>query len=108
MLPALTIGAAGCVDGPLNMAPELWVEIWNAYGDGDLGRAEAAQDRASEVAALVRRFGLHATVKAVLSERLGIDCGEPRRPGLALSDEQRAAVLETADQLRLTRVAVVR
>ena len=31
MLPALTIGATGCVDGPPNVAPELWVEIWNAY-----------------------------------------------------------------------------
>ena len=25
MLPALTIGASGCVDGPPNIAPELWV-----------------------------------------------------------------------------------
>ena len=46
MLPALTIGASGCVDGPPCAAPELWVDIWNAYGDGDLARAEAAQDRA--------------------------------------------------------------
>jgi len=49
MLPALTIGASGCVDGPPNVAPELWVEIWNAYNDGDIHRAEAAQEKASQV-----------------------------------------------------------
>ena len=49
MLPALTIGATGCVDGPPNMAPELWVEIWNAYTAGDMARAEAAQERGTRV-----------------------------------------------------------
>ena len=106
MLPALTLGATGCIDGPPNMAPELWVEIWQAYQDGDLKRAEAAQDRATEVTNLVRRFGLHATTKAVLSERLGIDCGDPRPPGLPLTAEQRQQVLARAAELGLTRVTV--
>ena len=106
MLPALTIGATGCVDGPPNMAPELWVEIWNAYNDGDIARAEAAQDRASEVTGLVRQFGLHATAKAVISERLGIDCGDPRAPGQPLAPEQRAALMKRVAELGLQRAAV--
>ena len=106
MLPALTIGATGCVDGPPNMAPELWVEIWNAYNDGDIARAEAAQDRASEVTGLVRQFGLHATAKAVISERLGIDCGDPRAPGQPLTPEQRAALMKRVEELGLQRAAV--
>ena len=106
MLPALTIGATGCVDGPPNMAPELWVEIWNAYNDGDIARAEAAQDKAGEVTGLVRQFGLHATTKAVLSERLGIDCGDPRAPGQPLNAEQRAALLQRVRELGLERAAV--
>jgi len=106
MLPGLTIGGAGAIDGVLNMAPELYVEIWNAYGDGDMARAEAAQKKASEANALVLNFGLHPTIKAVLSERLGVDCGEPRRPGLPLSAERRAVVLAAAAKLGLTRVAV--
>ena len=106
MLPALTIGATGCVDGPPNAAPELWVEIWNAYNDGDWARAEAAQDKASEVTALVRQFGLHNTMKVLLSERLGIDCGDPRPPGLPLKPEEQAEVLRRVSALGLTRVAV--
>jgi dihydrodipicolinate synthase/N-acetylneuraminate lyase len=106
MLPALTIGASGCVDGPPNMAPEPWVEIWDAYSDGDLARAEAAQEQASEINALVREFGLHPTIKAVLTERLGIDCGDPTPPILPLTPDQRAYVLQKAAELGLTAVAV--
>ena len=106
MLPALTIGATGCVDGPPNMAPELWVEIWNAYQDGDLERAKAAQDRASDVTDLVWEYGIHSTAKVVLGERLGIDCGDPRPPGLPLTSEQRTYVLRRAAELGLSTVAV--
>ena len=106
MLPALTIGASGCVDGPPNMASEPWVEIWDAYSDGDLARAEAAQERASEINSLVRRFGLHPTIKAVLTERLGIDCGDPTPPILPLTPDERAYILQKAAELSLTPVAV--
>ncbi len=106
MLPALTVGAPGCIDGPPNMAPELWVEIWEAYQAGDLPRAQAAQDHATDVTNLVRQFGLHSTTKVVLSERLGIDCGDPRRPGLPLTEEQRIQVLTRAAELGLTKVTV--
>ncbi len=107
MLPALTIGATGCIDGPPNVAPELWVEIWRAYNDGDIARAEEAQDRASEVAIAVRQFGMHPTLKAVLSERLGIDCGDPRPPGLPLTPEQRAVLVADLERLGLTRRVAV-
>jgi dihydrodipicolinate synthase/N-acetylneuraminate lyase len=107
MLPALTIGATGCIDGPPNVAPELWVEIWRAYNDGDIARAEEAQDRASEVGIAVRQFGMHPTLKAVLTERLGIDCGDPRPPGLPLTPEQRAILVADLERLGLTRRAAV-
>ena len=104
MLPALTMGATGCVDGPPNLAPELWVEIWNAYQAGDLKRAEAAQDRACEVAekVLAGGGGFHAVLKAALSERLGIDCGYPRPPGAPLTVEQQTALRKCLAELGLT------
>ena len=93
MLPALTIGAAGCVDGPPSLAPEIWVEIWKAYQAGDLKRAEVAQGKGSGLADALSSCGeFHAVLKAVLAERLGIDCGVPRPPGLPLTAEQHAAL----------------
>jgi len=106
MLPGLTVGAVGCIDGPPNIAPELWVEIWNAYQAGDLKRAEAAQKQASQVTQLVRDFNFHAVCKAVLSERLDIDCGIPRAPGLPLGKEQHRQVLERAAGLGLGKVNI--
>jgi N-acetylneuraminate lyase len=106
MLPALTIGASGCVDGPPGAAPELWVEIWNAYKAGDLKRAEAAQDRASEILPMLIRVGYFQGIKALVSERLGIDCGAPRPPFAPLTAEQIAHVRDEAARLGLTKVAV--
>jgi len=99
MLPALTIGAVGCIDGPPNVAPELWVEIWNAYQAGDVARAQKAQKRATRVSDLARRYGIHGFAKAVIGERLGIDCGSPRPPLPALTPEQRGEVLRQAAEL---------
>ena len=106
MLPALTIGATGCVDGPPNIAPELWVEIWRAYSSGDLARAEEAQKRATRLTMLVRQFGMHAVIKALLSHRLGIDVGDPRLPTKPLTPEQRDHVIATAEAMGIGRVAV--
>ncbi len=104
MLPALTIGATGCVDGPPNLAPERWVVLWQAYQAGDLAKAQEAQAHASLVADLAKPFKFHATAKAVLSARLGIDCGEPRPPGQALTVAERAELSGKLAELGLGRV----
>ena len=105
MLPALTIGAVGCVDGPPNLAPERWVALWKAYQSGNLAEAQAAQEHASQVADLVQPFLFHAIAKAVLSARLGIECGDPRPPGQALTGEERAALLRRAAKMGLVEEA---
>ena len=104
MLPALTIGAAGCIDGPPNLAPEPWVEIWNAFQDGDLKRAQRAQDKAAEITNLIREFGLHAACKFGLSERLGVDCGAPRGPLLGLTPSQQAQMRQRMAELELNKI----
>ena len=99
MLPGLSIGACGCIDGPLNVVPELWVDIWQAYEAGDLATAVKAQRRATEVAQSILEFGFLGALKAALSERLGVECGDPRPPQLPLSAEQRDALAERMEVL---------
>ena len=106
MLPALTIGASGCVDGPLCAAPEMWVEIWDAYNEGDLKRAEVAQAKASRLYYIVVRSNYLAGIKALVSERLGIDCGDPRPPAPPLTRAERAYIRDEAARLGLARVPV--
>ena len=107
MLPAMTIGATGCVDGPPNMLPELWIDIWEAYQARDLDRAEAAQKKASSAYDRLDEVGVafHALVKGVLTERLGVDCGVPRPPGLPMTDEQRAAIGRIVSEMELAKAA---
>ncbi len=101
-LPALLIGATGCVDGPPNMAPELWVAIWRAYEAGDIPAASKAQEKASTAAeALIVASKFHGAIKAVLSQRLGIDCGDPRLPGEPLTAEERAQLADKVVALGL-------
>ncbi|MFN8439216.1 MAG: dihydrodipicolinate synthase family protein [Caldilineaceae bacterium] len=105
MLPALTIGAVGCVDGPPNLVPERWVALWQAWQAGDLAAAVAAQERASQVADLVKPFRFHAIAKAVLSARLGIDCGHPRPPMQSLTEEEHNELMAALAKLELEDVS---
>ena len=108
MLPAMTTGGAGCVDGPPNIVPECWVAIWSAFQAGDIEAARRAQARASNVVeSLISLFegGRYVAIcKHVLGRRLGIECGDPRLPALPLGGEQRAAVDRALDQLQLEPV----
>lgn len=104
MLPALTVGAVGCVDGPPNLVPERWVALWKAYRAGDLTAAQAAQEEASKVADLILPFKFHAVAKAVLSQRLGIDCGDPRPPMQPLTTAEKRALRAKVDALGLDTV----
>ena len=102
MLPGLLIGATGCVDGPPNMAPELWVAIWRAYEAGDIEAARAAQQKASSASeALAIQPKFHGVIKAVIGQRLGIDCGDPRPPGEALTADERTALAKKVVALGL-------
>ena len=104
MLPALTIGAAGCVDGPPCAAPELWVELWHGYIAKDLARAEKAQRVASDFAEILVKDGFHANIKAFISHRLGIDCGAPRPPGSAAPATRIDSIINRATELRIGQI----
>lgn len=103
MLPAMTVGAAGCVDGPPCLAPELWVEIWDAYQARDLDRAEAAQAKANEVMDFLIDLGYIGALKTAVGERLGIDTGDPRPPNASATPEQKAAAREAVHRLGIAK-----
>ena len=90
MLPALVEGAVGCVDGPPGVAPEAFLQVWDAYQEGDWARARKAQDTATEIFGLFDgEYGPYvAVLKELMGRRLGIDCGVPRPPGMPLTPEQ--------------------
>ena len=105
LLPTLTLGGVGTIDGFPNVFPEVFVEIYNAYQSGDLKRAEAAQKKANSFNRLVFpgpfHVAFHSAFKTVMRERLGIDCGGARRPLMDLTPEQRQDLLNRTRKLGL-------
>lgn len=104
LLPAMTLGACGTIDGPPGVWPEPFVEVYNAYVKGDLERAQKTQERAGKLATLVWsssafREAFHSAFKTILGARLGLDCGSPRRPLLELDAEEKQELLEKAREI---------
>ncbi len=98
-LPALTMGAVGTVDAPLSVAPWHYAELYDAWERGDFETAQRLQDGVKKLVDVIRMFGAPAGVtKAILTERLGIDCGAPIPPVKSLNDEQRTLVLAAAKE----------
>lgn len=104
MLPALTIGAVGCIDGPPCAAPELWVDIWKAWQDKNIDVAMIAQEKATRFTMVMREAGVHSATKAVLTERLLINCGSGRPPNLPLEGARRKNVLEAVSNMGINAI----
>ena len=104
MVPALSIGAIGCIDGPPCAAPELWVNIWKSWQAGDIDEAMNAQRKASSFTEIMREAGVHSGTKAVLTERLGIDCGSGRLPNPPLEGKRRENILQRVSDLGIGAV----
>ena len=103
LLPALTVGAAGCVDGPPSVAPEIWVLLWEQYSKEQLKKAELTQDRAIDFAELMAKGDYLANIKALTGYRLGIDCGTPRNHAFPLSTESLETLIREASLLGIDR-----
>ncbi|HBE99961.1 MAG: dihydrodipicolinate synthase family protein [Dehalococcoidia bacterium] len=104
MVPALSIGAVGCIDGPPCAAPELWVAIWKSWQAGNINEAMNAQKKASSFTEIMREAGVHSGTKAVLTERLGIDCGSGRLPNPPLEGKRRENILQRVADLGIGAV----
>ena len=86
-IPALVSGASGVVDGPLTVAPELWVGAYKAFKDGNMDQALQLQEKGAKLVDLAGKFGMQATCKALVDARLHINAGPPRLPIPPLTEE---------------------
>ena len=99
LLPALSLGAVGMIDGPPCALPEIYVEIWNSFKSGNLEKAKIAQQKALTHANKLLEYEYFPSIKAIVSERLGIDCGNPRKPFPQIDDSIRKNVAEIVADL---------
>ncbi len=91
LLPALLMGAKGAVSALANALPEFFTELFSMFKKGDLEGAKTSQFRMNNVKRIAERGGL-SSIYEILRER-GIDCGGPRGPLRAMTNDERLQML---------------
>jgi len=79
LLSALVLGASGAVGSTYNYAAPLYLQLIEAYNEGDLDLARKLQQRSIDMIMLLGKYGGIATGK-VFMKYIGLDCGEFRLP----------------------------
>ena len=95
-LPALTGGASGVVDGPLTVAPEIWVEAYTSFKEGNVTKSAELQEKGAKLVDLAGKYGMQATCKVLVQARLGIETGTPRAPLAALNSKEKNDLINEA------------
>jgi 4-hydroxy-tetrahydrodipicolinate synthase len=95
LFPGLEVGCTGMVSAVANVFPELVVDLFEAYDDGDEARARELQSTVYDVRDAFKRGPYMAGVKTALSLRdVGFEVGSLRSP-LRTLDAEDATAMET-------------
>lgn len=78
-LPGLTMGTTGCIGSTQNVLPEIFVEIYRNFKEGNIKKAMELQKRITIAVSLLHKYGKIYAWKAAMKFR-GIDAGYCRNP----------------------------
>lgn len=82
LLAGLAIGADGGIGGTYGVMPELYLQIFDSFYNGNIARARAIQSDCLNIifALCACKGSMYAVIKEILREKSGIDCGGVRAP----------------------------
>ena len=86
LLSGLAIGAKGAVGSTYNYAAPLFNQVFRAFENGDLKKAESLQYKAVQMVEILIKYGGTGAGKAFM-KLIGVDCGWFRRPIQPLSEQ---------------------
>jgi N-acetylneuraminate lyase len=101
LLCGLVMGAAGGIGTTYNIMPDYFVNIYSAFRDGDIKKAQLWQEKADRIIEILIHYstcGAIGAVKETLSA-MGFDVGHTAPPSLPMNQntaEQMIAELKTA------------
>jgi 4-hydroxy-2-oxoglutarate aldolase len=97
LLPALSVGAIGGILALANIAPQLCLDIYNSFHEGEMAKAAILQRKAVPVnSAVTSRWGIPA-LKAAM-DHLGNYGGAVRGPLMDISEENRSSLIKILDE----------
>ena len=101
-LAVLIAGASAEISGTANVAPELLVEIYESYKEGDLRKALKLQRKLNALKRVLYEIGSSnvSSIKAALEMR-GVKAGVPKKPLRPLSSEELSRLKDKLSALNL-------
>jgi 4-hydroxy-tetrahydrodipicolinate synthase len=102
MLPALSVGAKGVVSGPTGAFPEVYVDIFQAFKNGNRDEACRYQELGYKLAVLLTENASIARFKTTIGFR-GIDVGNVRTPLRELTPEEVQELKQTLKEMGLLK-----
>ncbi|NQD70303.1 dihydrodipicolinate synthetase [Sphingobacterium shayense] len=86
ILSSLVLGSRGAVGSTYNYAAPLYIDLMEAFDQGDFEKANSLQQKSIDMITLLGKYGGIATGKAYM-KLVGINCGEFRLPVANMSQE---------------------
>jgi N-acetylneuraminate lyase len=83
----MLMGADGGIGSFYNVAPRLFVDLYDAARAGDWPKARAVQDRINQLISIVLAYPLFPALKRILAWQ-GVPCGDCVAPRLPLTKDQ--------------------
>ncbi|HUN09362.1 MAG TPA: dihydrodipicolinate synthase family protein [Aggregatilineales bacterium] len=100
------MGVDGAIGSTLNFMPGAYRAIQQAVARGDMSAAQSMQLRANRVTAAMIEVGFNGALREVL-RLIGIECGDPRLPGLPLSADAKAALRRNLEATDFTELVAL-
>jgi N-acetylneuraminate lyase len=91
LVAGLLRGACGGIGSIYNLAPDLFVGLYNHAAAGRWAEANRVQDHLNDLIRIILRFPVNPAVKTLLAWS-GLDCGPCIKPRRDLSAEEQAAL----------------
>ncbi|WP_122090532.1 dihydrodipicolinate synthase family protein [Halalkalicoccus subterraneus] len=100
LFPGLEIGCSGMVSAVANVFPDLVVDLFEAYDDGDEERARELQSDVYDVRDAIKYGSYMAGVKSALPH-VDFEAGPLRSPLRTMDEESEAAMVSDLEELDL-------
>jgi N-acetylneuraminate lyase len=104
LLSALVVGARGGIGSTYNIAAPLYVQLMQAFQQGDLSQARMLQSRSVQIIRAIYQYPFHPAMKEVL-KMLGLDCGPCRLPHPRLTAAQIERLRQDLEKISFSDVA---
>jgi len=102
LLAGVALGARGAVGNTYNIAAPNYQALLNCWATGDRDGARKYQSIGVRIISVLQKFSFQEAAKAAM-ELLGIDCGPPLPPLVALSREAKKELFDALTEVGIGR-----